>query len=76
MIRYKKSRQKAMNVSIKVCLIGVEIFIPVEVITTGWMVLQSLTEKKVSGTLTNPMMPKTAEKFARRFSSTTPLNMR
>jgi hypothetical protein len=26
--------------------------------------------------LTKPMIPKTAEKFARRFSSTTPLNMR
>jgi len=76
MMRYKKSRQNAIKVSINVCFIGVEIFIPVEVITTGWMVLQSLTEKKVSGTLTNPIIPKTAEKFARRFSSTTPLNMR
>ncbi len=63
--RQKNSRQKAKNVNANVCFIGVEILMPREVINTGCILLHNLMARKVIGTLTNPIIPKTAEKLAR-----------
>ena len=71
-----KSRQKAINVKASVSFIGAEIWMPRDVISTGCMDLHNLMAKKVNGTLTNPIIPKTAEKLAFLLSLTTPLSIR
>jgi hypothetical protein len=40
------------------------------VITTGWIVRHNLMEKNVIGTLRKPIIPKTADRFARWLSFT------
>ena len=71
LIRMEKNmKQKAIIVTIKDSFIGWDILNPRLVIMTGWMVRHNLMEKNVIGTLTKPMIPKTADKFARWFSFT------
>ena len=59
-----------MDEMIKDSSIGRDMLMPLLEIMTGWIVRQSLMEKKVIGTLTKPMIPKTADRFARWFSFT------
>jgi hypothetical protein len=68
--REKNKKQKAINVIIKDNFIGQVMLRPLLVITIGWIVRHNLMEKNVSGTLMKPMTPKTAARFARRFSLT------
>jgi hypothetical protein len=68
--REKNKKQKAIIVIIKVSFIGQDMLRPRLVIMTGWIVRHNLMEKNVIGTLTKPMMPKTAARFARWFSFT------
>ena len=66
----KNKKQKAINVISKDNFIGQDMLIPRLVIMTGWIVRHNLMEKKVIGTLIKPMIPKTADRFARWFSLT------
>ena len=66
----KNKKQKAMNVIVKESIIGRDMLRPWLVIMTGWIVRHNLMEKNVIGTLIKPMIPKTADKFARWFSFT------
>ena len=68
--REKNKKQKAINVIIKESFIGQDMLRPRLVIMTGWIVLHNLMEKNVIGTLIKPMIPKTADRFARWFSFT------
>jgi hypothetical protein len=66
----KNKKQKAIKVIIKESFIGQDMLRPWLVIMTGWIVRHSLMEKNVIGTLIKPMIPKTADRFARWFSFT------
>jgi hypothetical protein len=61
----KNKKQNAINVIIKDNFIGQDMLRPRLVITTGWIVRHNLMEKNVIGTLRKPMIPKTADRFAR-----------
>lgn len=63
-------KQKAIKVVIKDNFIGSDMLRPRLVITTGWIVRHNLMEKNVIGTLRKPMIPKTADRFARWFTLT------
>ena len=66
LIRMAKNRkQKAIKVTIKEVCIGRDMLKPRLVIITGWIVRHNLMEKKVIGTLTKPIIPKTADRLAR-----------
>ena len=66
----KNKKQKAINVIIKENCIGHDMLKPRLEIMTGWIVRHNLMEKNVIGTLIKPMIPKTADRFARWFSFT------
>ena len=61
----KNKKQNAINVIIKDNFMGQDMLRPRLVITTGWIVRHNLMEKNVIGTLRKPMIPKTADRFAR-----------
>jgi hypothetical protein len=61
----KNKKQKAIKVIAREIFIGSDMLNPWLVIITGWIVRHSRMEKNVIGTLIKPIIPKTADKFAR-----------